>query len=265
MRFGCCGSMIAVEPDGTGVEIIEELSRIGYDYIELSLCHIAKMVEEEFYSLKNRVSLSGIRCETCNNFFPADIKLTGLAIDMCEILKYVEKALGRAEQLGVEYVVFGSGPSKTVHPGFPMDKAFKQLVLILREIASVARDRGICIVIEPLREKECNIINTVEEAIQLASEVGRDNVKILADYYHMCAQQENPDIILKAGELIKHVHFAKSTDRTFPKCIEEDTYMPFIQSLKKIGYSQRVSIEAYSQDFISDAVASLQFLKRYFD
>jgi hypothetical protein len=34
--------MVARDPDTTGVDIIEELEEIGYDYIELSLAHLMK-------------------------------------------------------------------------------------------------------------------------------------------------------------------------------------------------------------------------------
>lgn len=37
MRIGCCGSMICPEKDPIGIEILEPLAELGYDYIELSL------------------------------------------------------------------------------------------------------------------------------------------------------------------------------------------------------------------------------------
>ena len=54
MKYGRCGSMVAIESDGTGVEIIEKLDEIGYDYIELSLAHIMALSETDFMSLKKK-------------------------------------------------------------------------------------------------------------------------------------------------------------------------------------------------------------------
>lgn len=71
-------------------------------------------------------------------------------------MEYVEKALYRASQLGVEFIVFGSGPAKAVPEGFPMEVAWKQLVDLLRVMDTAAKKHSITIVIESLRKQECN-------------------------------------------------------------------------------------------------------------
>ena len=54
MRFGCCANMVATGPDGIGLEIVEQLAEIGYDYIELSLAHMMALSEAEFRALALR-------------------------------------------------------------------------------------------------------------------------------------------------------------------------------------------------------------------
>lgn len=265
MRFGCCGSMVAVEPDKTGIEIVEKIREIGYDYIELSLSHISKLSDEEFEILKSRLDDSGLKCEACNNFFPPEIRLTGDYIDYEKIGKYLELVLSRAEILGVDVIVFGSGPAKMIPEGFSIEKAWQQLVELTRYIGDIASRYNITIAIEPLRRAECNIINKVSEGLKMVKEVNKDNVKLLVDFYHLRSEEEDPSIIRECKEYLKHVHFARFKGRTFPKKIEEDEfYLPFINNLKEIGYNGRVSIEAYSSDFYNDAYKSLRFLKRYF-
>jgi sugar phosphate isomerase/epimerase len=265
MRFGCCGNMVAVEPDGTGVEIIEKLKELGYDYIELSLAHISKLPEEEFEKLKDRIDTSGLRCEACNNFFPPEIRLTGDYVDADQIERYLNLVLPRAGELGVEIIVFGSGPAKKVPEGFSRERAWEQLVDLTRFISSLASKYGITIAIEPLRKEECNIINRVSEGLRLVKEVDRANVRLLVDFYHLRSEGEDPSILKECKDYLSHVHFARFKGRTFPKEIEEDEfYLPFINNLKEIGYRKRISVEAYSSDFYKDAYQSLQFLKRYF-
>lgn len=265
MRFGCCGNMVALESDKTGIEIVEKLKEIGYDYIELSLSHISKLSEEEFVRLKTRLDASGLRCEACNNFFLPDIKLTGSQVNFQEIEKYLNLVLSRAGELGVEVIVFGSGPAKMVPKDFPMEEAWKQLVELTRYISNLADKYNITIAIEPLRKEECNIINKVLEGLKMVKEVDRANVKLLVDFYHLRSEGEDPSILKECKGYLKHVHFARFEGRAFPKEIDEDeSYLPFINNLKCIGYRERVSIEAYSNDFYNDAYKSLQFLKRYF-
>ncbi len=93
MKFGCCGNLVASGPDKTGIEIIETISQLGYDYIELPLAEMTELKDDEFELLKNRVQQSGISCQVCNNLFPAKIRLTGPDVNMTHIHQYLEKAL----------------------------------------------------------------------------------------------------------------------------------------------------------------------------
>lgn len=260
MKYGCCGSMVAIEPDGTGVEIIEKLDAIGYDYIELSLANIMALSETDFRGLKKRVRDAGIPCETCNNFFPSSIHLTGPQEDGNKTMEYSKKALERASQLGVEVIVFGSAPAKNIPDGFPSEQAWNQIVKMLKTIAPIAQERGITIVIEPLNKIESNLINTVYEGLQLVKFVDMDNIQLLADYYHMTVSNETYEIILESGHTIKHVHFAEVLGRRFPRAQKKE-YLQFFSNLKNVDYKGRVSIEAYSDDLINDAAIALKILK----
>lgn len=261
MRFGCCGSMVAQRPDRTGVEIVEQIKEIGYDYIELSLADMMALSEPEFGKLKNRVLDSGIMCEACNNFFPATIRLTGHEADRDRIMEYVERSLSRVSDLGVDSVVFGSAGARNVPEGFPQDRAWQQIVELLRAIAPIAERHGMTIVIEPLNRQESNIVNTVREGLKLAEDVGQSNVKLVADFYHLMLEQEALGVIPHAGDCIQHVHFSKVEGRVFPRTVE-DAYVHFFTNLKRIGYKNKVSVEAYSEDFESDAAQCLALLRQ---
>ena len=120
MRFGCCGSLVASAPDRTGVEIVERLAEYGYDYIELPLAEMMDLDGGAFGALRARVEASSLRCETCNNFFPARVRLTGPEADLDAARDYCVRALDRAAELGAAVVVFGSAGAKRVPGGFSM-------------------------------------------------------------------------------------------------------------------------------------------------
>jgi sugar phosphate isomerase/epimerase len=261
MRIGYCTNLIATQIDGTGSEWIEKGQENEFDYVELPLAQIVDLNDEEFCSLKERVGFSGLKCEACNNFFPGSIRLTGNAVEFGKIEEYLEKALGRAAQLGVKVIVLGSPKSKNVPEGYPMDKAWSQLVELLRHLDPMVRTKGITIVIEPLNKVESNIINTAAEGLKLVKAVDRENIKLLIDYYHLVMEKENSEIILDAGSYIKHIHFANPIGRVYP--IEaEDGYIHFVNLLKGIGYEGRISIEAYTKDFCHDAKRSVKILRQ---
>jgi D-psicose/D-tagatose/L-ribulose 3-epimerase len=266
MKLGCCLNMIARTSDGIGLEFIEKLSEIGFDYAELPLAEMMALSDDDFSKLKERVKKSGIACETCNNFFPKTVRLTGKDVDMETVMQYVEKALSRARELEVERLVFGSGGAKNVPDGFPMEEGYKQVVELLKKINPIAKEKGITIVIEPLRKAECNLINTFEEGCQLAKDVDGDNVKVLVDFYHLTEEKEPVEHLLKYGnEYLQHVHFAYPKGRIYPSDINEADYGPFIRALNEIRYDLRISCEAYTDNFEESAPLAFAFLKNIFN
>jgi len=255
--------MVKNDPDGTGAAVLEKLAAIGYDYIELSLAHIMKLDDAAFSDLKSRIVKSPVKCEACHNFFPAAIRLTGPDADRHKVVDYVTMALERASALGAKIVVFGSAGAKNVPDGFPVKKAWQQLIDLLKVIDSIAKKYDIIIAIEPINKFESNIINSAKEGLELIRQVNKDNIQLLVDYYHIAISNEPFDVICEAAGHIKHVHFAEVLERQYPKVIK-DSYIDFFRHLKDCHYDGRISIEAFSSDFENDAVTSLHLLKNIF-
>lgn len=265
MKFGCCLNMIATKPDATGIEWIKDAKLAGFDYVELPLAEIMALSEEELEKIKSDLKENHMPCESCNNFFPKTVRLTGPDVDMEKVMVYVEKALATAASLGARTVVFGSGGAKNVPDGFPLKDGYKQVVELLKNVAPVAEKNNIVISIEPLRKAECNLINTFEEGVSLAADVNRDSVKVLVDFYHLTEESEPVEHLLKYGKgNLSHVHFAKPEGRVYPSVFEMADYIPFINALKEIGYNERVSCEAYTDDFKNDSKIAVEFFKKSF-
>lgn len=264
MKIGCCTNMVASSNDGTGIERIEVLKELGYDYIELPLAQMVELPDSKFDLMKRRVDLSGLKCEACNNFFPPYVRLTGNDVNHDIIEKYLDIAIDRARQLGVKIIVFGSAGAKNVPDGYPKEKAFGEIVSLLQSISERIKADGITIVIEPLNKLEGNIINTVEEGFDLVKTVNKQNVKLLADYYHMVLEEEDILILKTCKKFIKHVHFSRPEGRVFPKESEKENYSYFFKKLKQIGYDERISIEAYTDNFYTDAESGLKVLRSFF-
>ena len=262
MRFGCCLNMVSTGTDGTGIENIEKLKEAGFDYVELPLAELTRLTDTEREDVVGRLNSSGMSCEVCNNMFPKTFRLTGPDVRIDEVLAYAEKALHIAGSIGAKSVVFGSGPAKMVPEGFPLDEGYRQVVDLLKLVDPIAGRNGITIAIEPLRKAECNLINTFEEGVRLAEDVGGENIKVLVDYYHLTVEDESPEKVRKYGKgSLVHVHMANPDGRIFPKSMDESDYRPFFDALRQIGYEGRVSCEAYSESFTADAPATLRFFR----
>ena len=266
MRFGCCGCMVVgrrpeqEERVITGIEVLTEMESIGFDYIELSLSDIMKLDETGFSGLKQRLRDSNLKCEACHNFIPSDIRLTGPDADLTAACEYVRKAFRRAAQLGAKVVVFGSSGDRNIPPGYPYSSARNQIVELLGRIGDQGEQHDLTVAVEALNCRESNIINTLAEALSFSREVNHPRIKLVCDFYHMVVENEDSKIILEAGEQIRHAHISEPEKRGFPVETKQ-SYREHFQRLKDIGYQERVSIEAYTEDFEADAARSLELLR----
>lgn len=242
------------------------LARCGYDYIEPGLAKTLAMPDDERESQLRRMADAGIRIESMNWFLPgSDIRLTGPEVDEGRIQDFLERSLALADRLGTKVIVFGSPGARSYPDGFPREQAWQQLVTFLRTAGDVieARGYGMQIGIEPLRKPESNIINTVAEAARLAREVSHPKIRIIVDFYHMAFENEDPDVVLGAKDLIVHLQIADAAKRGFPTSDGGDPrYRRFFDNLRAIGFTGRISVEANSSDVGADCGPALAFLKR---
>ena len=85
-------------------------------------------------------------------------------------------------------------------------------------------------------------------------------MKLLVDIFHMLRNDESPDDIVKFGPLVHHTHVAENKDRAAPGVNGEDL-RPFLRALKKIGFDDRLTIEAVYTKIeaqVAPAVAALR-------
>jgi sugar phosphate isomerase/epimerase len=241
------------------------LAACGYDYIEPALSKTLALPDAAREAQLRQRAAAKIPIETMNWFLPGtDIKLTGPEVDEARVGDYLERSLALAEKLGAKVIVFGSPGARSFPEGFPREKAWAQLTAFLRTAGRLIESRGYGMVIgiEPLRKPESNIVNTVVEGARLAREVNHPKVKIIVDFYHLTFENEDPDAILGAKDLIVHLQIADPAARGFPKQeAGEPRYRRFFDNLRKIGYKGRISIEANSSDVKGDCGPALKFLK----
>ena len=248
----------------TPLRNLDAAKAAGFDYVELGTTEIANLSDADFDQAVARIQQAGLPVPATNLFLPATLKVTGPAIDREQQMAYVKKAFARLERIGAQIVVFGSGGARQVPDGFAKDEAFQQLVDFGKRIAPEAKAHGITVAIEPLRHQETNIINSAAEGLRLVEAINDPNFQLMVDFYHLASEQEDPSIVLRASAHIRHLHMANPTGRVFPRKWEEFDYAPFFAALKKIGYDRRISVEASTQEFATDAPLAIALLRRAF-
>ena len=249
----------------TGLANLEAAKSAGFDYVELSTTEIANLTDADFETAAARIKTIGIATPAANLFLPAALKVTGPETNPEQQMAHVKKAFTRLARLGTQMVVFGSGGARRVPDGFSKDEAFKQLVDFGRRAAAEARTHGITITIEPLRRQETNIINTAAEGLALVEAIDHPNFQLMIDFYHLASEQEDPAIVLRAKDRLRHLHVANPQERVFPAKWEEFDYGPFFANLKKIGYDKRISVEGRTTDLAAQGPPAVALLRRAFE
>lgn len=256
MRYGLCANMDARDAWGVGFERIPVLKNLGYDYVELPLAQMVQMPEIAFeQEVLSRLACFGLRCETCNNLFPASVRLTGPEADSGRISEYVDRAMALAARAGAKVVVMGSSGARNLPEGVTIAEGYRDLSRALGILSPAAARHGIEIAIEPLNRLESNLLNSYLSSLYLAALSGTPNVGALVDAYHFGMGNEPLDNLLVQPPV--HVHYAGLLGRMLPR--KPDAFgCAFFLHLREAGYDRRVSLEGYAgTDFEASAAQAL--------
>ena len=217
---------------------------------------MAKLDEKEFNNLLSSLSLPA---EAFNIFLPSSLKIVGENVDWGAIEDYLDLALRRAKLLGGEVIVFGSGGQRRKEENFPQEKAMEQISHFLLKACEIGERFGLKIAIEHLNRDETNTINRVSDALQLAEQVGKENLGVIVDIYHLLKEKEGWEVMERADKRLFHIHI--SDPQRNPPLGKEDILGEFLSFLKKIGYENRISIESRWQNIEEELPKAIENLK----
>jgi D-psicose/D-tagatose/L-ribulose 3-epimerase len=80
----------------------------------------------------------------------------------------------------------------------------------MKELADYAAKYDITLLIEVLNRFEQFLLNDAAEGISYVKEVGKDNVKVMLDCFHMNIEEDNMgDAIRSAGNYLGHFHIGE--------------------------------------------------------
>ena len=253
MEYGVCG-----EPS-----IAPILAGAGYDFIELHVQRDLKTSDGEdmFLPQLERIRTAPVRAPVANCFVPGGLKITGPDVDTDALQSYVTTAFTRAQQAGIEVIVFGSGGARRIPEGYDREAAGQQLLNFGRMLAPIAQSHDVTVVVEPLNRRECNVFNSVGECAEYVRQIDHPNLRLLVDGYHWAVEQDSYEDMVASLPLIHHVHIATYESRMAPG-LEPCDFTQFFAALKAGGYDGRVSIEGKWVDMERDAPAALAELHK---
>ena len=111
-------------------------------------------------------------------------------------------------------------------------------------MADLAADYNVTIGLEPVNRYETYLVNTCEQGLKLREMIGRDNVKIHLDTYHMNIEEKSfYNATILAGENLIHYHLCEN-DRGIPGTGQVD-WDGIFRALSEIGYDGYAALESF--------------------
>lgn len=254
MKFGIC----------TKVENAAAVKAAGWDYVEENVQGLLSgQTPDAEWNGPSRTTGAALPAPACNSLVPGSLPITGPKADEAALTAYMTRVIERAKKVGVKTLVFGSGAARNVPEGFSRDEARKQIIRFLKNAVDVAKANGVTLVAEPLNRGECNIINSVAEAMTYVKDVNHPNFQCLVDSYHFWLEDEPLANLKAAMPWIKHVHLADKDGRVAPGLSGKADYKPFFKVLKDGGYDGLISFEGTAMtEFDTTAPKVLDYIKK---
>ncbi|QXC48917.1 sugar phosphate isomerase/epimerase [Agrobacterium salinitolerans] len=225
---------------------IEKVARLGFDIIEVAAHHINEYGDAELAVIRQSakdngiILTAGIGPSKTKNLSSEDasVRAAGKA--------FFERTLTNVAKLDIHTIGGALHSYWPIDYSQPVDKAgdYARGVEGIHGIADFANDLGINLCIEVLNRFENHVLNTAAEGVAFVKDVGKNNVKVMLDTFHMNIEEDSfGEAIRTAGPLLGHFHTGESNRRVPGK-----GRMPWHEiglALRDINYTGAVVMEPF--------------------
>ncbi len=223
-----------------------KVAELGFDVLEVAASGLLNMTDEQLDELAITAKELGIEL-TSSLGLPAEYNIASsdetIRQQGMEFLKAIIVALNRIGATKIGGIIYTCWP---VDYSKPVDKEKDLQISInsIREIADFALPYGVTLMIEVVNRFEQYLINDAAEGVAYVKAVGKENVKVELDTFHMNIEEDDMgDAIRNTGEYLGHLHVGECNRKVPGK-----GHMPWAdiaQGLKDIGYDGCVVMEPF--------------------
>lgn len=232
-------SFSALAYKGNLAENIAKIKALGYDGVELAVRDPGQLDFDFLTSVLRKNNLPVPALGTGQAYVEEKLSFTDPRKEIRDqAITRIKSQIMLAAKLNTMVIIGLVRGKKESETG--SESAERWLVDALRDCAST--DSNVRLAIEPINRYETNLINTVQSGLQLLEKVGRNNVGLLLDTFHMNIEEPSiTESIRSAKDHLFHFHVADS-NRWYPGAGHVD-FRSALDTLKEIGYSGFVSAE----------------------
>ena len=189
------------------LDLIDQVKAYGFDLIEICIEDPATIDTAE---IRRRLERAQLGVTICGAFGPNRDMSSEDPVVREAALRYTRRCIDIATELGSPVVI---GPMYAGVGNTRMLTRSKRRRQWDRAVDSVTRagayagEHGVTLGLEPLNRFETDLLNTVDQGVALLADIGRDDVGLLLDTFHMNIEEKGiPDAIRRAGRHIVAFH-----------------------------------------------------------
>lgn len=188
----------------------ETAAKLGFDAVEILPASVTDLDASELGSLLSSHSLELSSIGTGAGFLIRQLHLCSADRQTrVESVQFIVEMIEFAEVFGAS-VIIGSMQGRA-EPGMEQATVISHLCETLNELGAIGRKHGVLLLIEPLNRYETNVFNRLDQGVELIRSLATDNVKLLADLFHMNIEEKSICGALQgAADYIGHIHFVDS-------------------------------------------------------
>lgn len=221
-------------------ESIKKVADLGYDAVELAVRDPRMIDVHEIKSLLQQHHLTVPAIGTGQAYGEEGLSFTDPNPEIRrKAVQRIKDQMDLAIDIKGPQVIIGLIRG-TVKPGTDKEKAEKYFIQSIVECLEYKPE--VTLTLEPINRYETNLYNDTRSAMEVIDKIGRSNLKMLVDTFHMNIEEKDIiESILHAKGYVSHVHFADS-NRWAPGCGHID-FAEILDALEEIGYQGAVSAE----------------------
>ena len=152
-------------------------------------------------------------------------------------------------------LVFGSPNARSTTGGITREQATRNFIEGFRSVAPHAADRGVTVLVEALPIGQCDVVQSLAEAVAVVEEIGSPAIRTMFDVHNAVDEKVPHDVLIdRYFDYIRHVH----VNELDGKHCGAGTYDfgPVLEMLRRRNYSGWVSLEAFDFTFGAERMAN---------
>ncbi|MBN1479304.1 sugar phosphate isomerase/epimerase [candidate division KSB1 bacterium] len=232
-------------------QIIGEAGYTGVEIAAFTLVrdNVNELEANHRTSLVNDMKVAGIECVGLHWLLappPKGLHFTTPDTEVREkTVNYLKDLINFCSDLGGTVMIFGS-PKQRNTVDISIVEAKKYFADGLAQVADLAQQRGVQILLEPLDKSQTDVVNTLAEAKEIIEKINHPAIQTMFDFHNTPDETEPFDVLIKKYyPYIYHVHVQEMDGKHLGQGDAVTHYVKAFQQLKDLNYNKWVSLEVF--------------------